>query len=354
MRPDPLSQRRGRLTGAVCRAGQRLFNLSKDLSLRAGRSCLLRRAGISMKRTYRDSSRTLPTAAELDRLLATSGAAADMDNCRIDPRGMRRSRRWSASTGISAGPSMTKPVPRRRRRDEGLAAAELDSAQEAQLRIEDALQKACCPRPHNIRRNLFPGDPGGTGGDEAACSLATCCACIPATRNASAGRSRPSRPATLGLGASKGSHRAHCRQRCLLAPQVRVRRSSGAAGADYRTQGRIHVGLYRGGDARADEVGDVNQPICALTPSGPPVPVVRHINKPTRKGAYATCPPVSSRCGTGVPSTRTRPRPCACWRPGSRTFRCASSRPANRHPQEPGGERRSFGADHYHNFPRVG
>src|SRR5574343_784805 len=125
-----------------------------------------------MKQRIRDKLDNLADRLqELDRLLATSEAAADMDNYRKLTRehaeitpvvGLYRYFCRAVDDEASARELLADPEMKE------LAAAELDSAREAQLRIEDALQKALLPRDPNDERNLFLEIRAGTGGDEAA------------------------------------------------------------------------------------------------------------------------------------------------------------------------------------------
>ena len=125
-----------------------------------------------MKQRIRDKLDNLADRLqELDRLLATSEAASDMDNYRkltrehaeITPvvelyREYCQALEDEATAKELLGDSEMKE----------LAAAEIDSAQAAQARIEAELQTALLPRDPNDDRNLFLEIRAGTGGDEAA------------------------------------------------------------------------------------------------------------------------------------------------------------------------------------------
>ena len=125
-----------------------------------------------MKQRIRDKLDNLADRLqELDRLLATSEAASDMDNYRkltrehaeITPvvelyRGYCQALEDEATAKELLGDPEMKE----------LAAAEIESAQAAQARIEAELQTALLPRDPNDDRNLFLEIRAGTGGDEAA------------------------------------------------------------------------------------------------------------------------------------------------------------------------------------------
>ncbi len=125
-----------------------------------------------MKQRIRDKLENLADRLqELDRLLATSEAAADMDNYRKLTRehaeitpvvGLYRDYCQALEDEATAKELLADPEMKE------LAAAELEAAQEAQARIDAELQTALLPRDPNDDRNLFLEIRAGTGGDEAA------------------------------------------------------------------------------------------------------------------------------------------------------------------------------------------
>ena len=125
-----------------------------------------------MKQRIRDKLDNLADRLqELDRLLATSEAASDMDNYRKLTRehaeitpvvGLYREYCQAQEDEATARELLADPEMKE------LAAAELDAAQAAQARIDAELQTALLPRDPNDERNLFLEIRAGTGGDEAA------------------------------------------------------------------------------------------------------------------------------------------------------------------------------------------
>ena len=125
-----------------------------------------------MKQRIRDKLDNLADRLqELDRLLATSEAASDMDNYRKLTREhaeitpvveLYRAYCQALDDETSAKELLADPEMKE------LAVAEIESAQAAQLRIETDLQTALLPRDPNDERNLFLEIRAGTGGDEAA------------------------------------------------------------------------------------------------------------------------------------------------------------------------------------------
>ncbi|MBT9498008.1 MAG: PCRF domain-containing protein, partial [Zoogloea sp.] len=125
-----------------------------------------------MKQRIRDKLENLADRLqELDRLLATSEAASDMDNYRKLTRehaeitpvvGLYRDYCRALEDEASAKELLGDPEMKE------LAVAELESAQAAQVRIDADLQTALLPRDPNDDRNLFLEVRAGTGGDEAA------------------------------------------------------------------------------------------------------------------------------------------------------------------------------------------
>src|SRR5574343_389799 len=125
-----------------------------------------------MKQRIRDKLDNLADRLqELDRLLATSEAAADMDNYRKLTRehaeitpvvGLYRDYCQALDDEATARELLADPEMKE------LAAAELEAALEAQARIDAELQTALLPRDPNDDRNLFLEIRAGTGGDEAA------------------------------------------------------------------------------------------------------------------------------------------------------------------------------------------
>ena len=125
-----------------------------------------------MKQRIRDKLDNLADRLqELDRLLATSEAASDMDNYRKLTREhaeitpvveLYRAYCQALDDEASAKELLADPEMKE------LAVAEIESAQAAQLRIETDLQTALLPRDPNDERNLFLEIRAGTGGDEAA------------------------------------------------------------------------------------------------------------------------------------------------------------------------------------------
>lgn len=125
-----------------------------------------------MKQRIRDKLDNLADRLqELDRLLATSEAASDMDNYRKLTRehaeitpvvGLYRDYCRALEDETSARELLSDPEMKE------LAAAELESALEAQARIDAELQAALLPRDPNDERNIFLEIRAGTGGDEAA------------------------------------------------------------------------------------------------------------------------------------------------------------------------------------------
>ncbi|MFA9441848.1 peptide chain release factor 1 [Uliginosibacterium sp. sgz301328] len=108
---------------------------------------------------------------ELDGVLATEAATADMDQYRKLTREhaeigpvvhLYKNFQLAEADEVSAAEMLADPEMKE------FAAAELDSARQAQARIEQELQIALLPRDPNDERNLFLEVRAGTGGDEAA------------------------------------------------------------------------------------------------------------------------------------------------------------------------------------------
>jgi peptide chain release factor 1 len=89
------------------------------------------------------------------------------------------------------------------------------------------------------------------------------------------------------------------------------------------TQGRIHTSactvavMPEPDEARPCKS---TRPSCASTPFAPAAQAASTSTKPTRRCASPTCPPASwPNARTTDPSTATKPRPCRCWRPASKS-----------------------------------
>jgi peptide chain release factor 1 len=125
-----------------------------------------------MKQRIRDKLENLvDRLQELDRLLATSEAASDMDNFRkltrehaeISPVvDLYQQFRQAEDDEATAREMLADPEMKE------LAQAELESAQALQADVEQQLQTALLPKDPNDERNLFLEIRAGTGGDEAA------------------------------------------------------------------------------------------------------------------------------------------------------------------------------------------
>ena len=125
-----------------------------------------------MKQRIRDKLDNLADRLqELDRLLATSEAASDMDNYRKLTRehaeitpvvALYQAFCQAIADEATAKELISDPEMKE------LAELELETAREAQARIEADLQTALLPRDPNDERNLFLEIRAGTGGDEAA------------------------------------------------------------------------------------------------------------------------------------------------------------------------------------------
>ncbi|HOY03123.1 MAG TPA: PCRF domain-containing protein, partial [Zoogloea sp.] len=125
-----------------------------------------------MKQRIRDKLDNLSDRLqELDRLLATSEAASDMDNYRRLTRehaeitpvvALYQAYCQAVADEVTAKELIADPEMKE------LAELELASARETQARIETDLQTALLPRDPNDERNLFLEIRAGTGGDEAA------------------------------------------------------------------------------------------------------------------------------------------------------------------------------------------
>ena len=125
-----------------------------------------------MKQRIRDKLDNLSDRLqELDRLLATSEAASDMDNYRRLTRehaeitpvvALYQAYCQAVADEVTAKELIADPEMKE------LAELELASARETQARIEVDLQTALLPRDPNDERNLFLEIRAGTGGDEAA------------------------------------------------------------------------------------------------------------------------------------------------------------------------------------------
>ncbi|MBN8281803.1 peptide chain release factor 1 [Zoogloea sp.] len=125
-----------------------------------------------MKQRIRDKLDNLSDRLqELDRLLATSEAASDMDNYRRLTRehaeitpvvALYQVYCQAVADEVTAKELISDPEMKE------LAELELASARETQARIEVDLQTALLPRDPNDERNLFLEIRAGTGGDEAA------------------------------------------------------------------------------------------------------------------------------------------------------------------------------------------
>ena len=125
-----------------------------------------------MKQRIRDKLDNLADRLqELDRLLATSEAASDMDNYRRLTRehaeitpvvALYQAYCQAVADEVTAKELIADPEMKE------LAELELASARETQARIETDLQTALLPRDPNDERNLFLEIRAGTGGDEAA------------------------------------------------------------------------------------------------------------------------------------------------------------------------------------------
>ena len=243
--------------------------------------------------TERDAARAMkPSIAA--KLASLDARLKEIDARLSDPGRRRRPRRASASSRRSAPRSTrsSRLFGEYRKAEGDLAAAEemakdpADArlrrgrdprgARRASRRSRPSCRSMLLPRDPNDERNLFLEIRAGTGGDESALFAGDLFRMY--TRFAERNRwqvevvseSRGRR------GRLQGGHRAHRRQRRLLAAQVRIRRPPRAARARDRDAGpHPHLGRDGRGDARGRRRvrrGASIPPTCASTPSARAAP----------------------------------------------------------------------------------